>query len=91
MSAVINHQTNPLNKVGLTVSEMSKLLLPTLPPGVDPTMMKLAYGRQAVPKLVSWTSGITMRYLSSAKYPLYYRLMKQRAEISLRGKNLLCF
>jgi hypothetical protein len=35
-----------------TVTEMSKLLIPQLPDGVDPTMMQLAYGRGAIPKMV---------------------------------------
>ncbi|KAJ3324374.1 Radial spoke head 14 [Blyttiomyces sp. JEL0837] len=37
---------------GLTPAEMSKLLVPQLPPGVDPTKMKLAYGRRAIPKMI---------------------------------------
>ncbi|KAJ3417412.1 Radial spoke head 14 [Chytridiales sp. JEL 0842] len=42
-----------LNQTGLTPDELSRLLVPQLPPGVDPTQMQLAYGRRAVPKLVS--------------------------------------
>ncbi|KAI9334483.1 armadillo-type protein [Zopfochytrium polystomum] len=38
---------------GLTLAEMSLLLLPQLPEGVDPTKMKLAYGRRAIPKLIT--------------------------------------
>lgn len=36
----------------ISVAEMSKLLIPQLPDGVDPTKMQLAYGRRAIPKMV---------------------------------------
>ncbi|KAI8615438.1 armadillo-type protein [Chytriomyces sp. MP71] len=42
-----------INTSGLTPLEASKLLAPTLPPDVDPTKMQLAYGRRAIPKLVT--------------------------------------
>ncbi|KAJ3066367.1 Radial spoke head 14, partial [Rhizoclosmatium hyalinum] len=42
-----------INRSGLTPLEASRLLVPTLPPDVDPTKMQLAYGRRAIPKLVT--------------------------------------
>ncbi|KAJ3142030.1 Radial spoke head 14 [Physocladia obscura] len=42
-----------INQSGLTPLEASKLLVYTLPPNVDPTKMQLAYGRRAIPKLVT--------------------------------------
>ncbi|KAI9336964.1 armadillo-type protein [Obelidium mucronatum] len=42
-----------LNRSDLTPLEASKLLVYTLPANVDPTKMQLAYGRRAIPKLVT--------------------------------------
>ncbi|KAJ3217998.1 Radial spoke head 14 [Dinochytrium kinnereticum] len=49
-----------MNQSGLSPKELSELLVPQLPPGVDPTKMQLAYGRGAVPKLVSEVEDSTL-------------------------------
>ncbi|KAI8850944.1 armadillo-type protein [Chytridium lagenaria] len=53
-SAAINAaRLKEMNSSGLSPKELSQLLVAQIPPGVDPTKMQLAYGRRAVPKLVS--------------------------------------
>jgi hypothetical protein len=48
------------NASGLSPAEINKLLVPTLPQGVDPTKMNLAYGRRAIPKLVRIISFLSL-------------------------------
>ena len=54
MTAAVARGANvDVNRSGLTPAEINRLLVPTLPVGVDPTKMKLAFGRRAIPKLVN--------------------------------------